>query len=212
MRIISTALLFSALATCLSANALVKADLSLSPFEGCRKPLQSPSRAVLHRSKDNVDINGDGWCDWVGMGAGAPHRGSVDEPQMADFIFLGISKGWRKFGVIKQVRSDRSQTGWLSPYVPVLNFIYATIVYSKSSRLPYFVVLGPNEDTAPSSLTDLAVLQWDANFDMAKSVDDQERQTILEFIRDKVCESGKNHFSHQSIAYVVCDTGNYPPP
>src|SRR4051812_35038423 len=90
---------------CLQGYAVDMADLTLTPAQECKKPPKAPPYKLLHKEyrsysittngpfDHTVDINGDGWCDWVSRPWVAPHRGDIDEPQMKDFIFLGTSTG-----------------------------------------------------------------------------------------------------------------------
>lgn len=92
---------------CEQANAIDMANLSLTPFESRKKPPKAPPYTLMHKSynsststnhpfDNNVDINGDDWCDWVSTAARPPHRGDIDEPTLTDFIFFGNPKRMAK--------------------------------------------------------------------------------------------------------------------
>jgi hypothetical protein len=150
------------------AYAIDMRDLSLTPFQTCKKPPEAPPRALLHKDynaygtisnypfEDTVDINGDGWCDWISMAARAPHRGDIEEPTMGEFIFLGTKTGWRKFGDTNKFLLDRSGltapgSGWVPPFSGIAGFISPTFVYSKKETAPYFAALSSVEDIAVES-------------------------------------------------------------
>jgi hypothetical protein len=103
------------------AHGVEITSLSLDPPQTCKKPPKSPPYKLLHKEflvvnsssnypfNDTVDINGDGWCDWVSMVGGPPHRTDQEIPELEDFIFLGTKSGWKKFGDMQKFRSDSSR-------------------------------------------------------------------------------------------------------
>lgn len=205
---------------CAQADAIDMADLSLTPFENCKKPPKSPPHTLMHKSyksassknypfDETVDINGDGWCDWVSMAARPPHRGDIDEPPLTDFIFLGTQSGWRKFGNLKQVPTDHSQAELPNGNVPVFGFIYPTFVYVRGNKTPFIAVLESFEDIAPSTLKDIFVLRWNSKFDMPDGVSEGDRLMILKFLRIKLCKGEKKSDAEESLAGIICDKRNY---
>lgn len=200
---------------CPQTRAADMADLSLTPFEKCKKPHRTPPAALLHKTyrsstytnfpfDGTVDINGDGWCDWVSTAARPPHRGDVDEPPLTDFIFLGTQNGWRRFGSAQTPPTDRqavSPTG----KVPVFGFIYPTFVYLRGEKRPFIAVLESFEDIAPSTLKDVFVLRWNSKFDMPDSVSGGDRQVVLKFLRIELCRQEKKSEVEDSLAPIICD-------
>ena len=211
----------------MEAHTIEIADLSLTPPRDCKKSPKKPPFNLIHKNYrayeigsnypfiNSVDINGDGWCDWVSMSAGPPHRGDIDEPTMVDFIFLGTSMGWRKFGNMKKFLSDRSEltspsVGWLAPNVPASGFIFPTFVYSTKNFIPFFVTLSSNEDIAPSSINDISVLQWDNTFDMARNVSNIDKKIVIKFLKNKLCDFNKDYQNTlaTSMENVICRKKN----
>lgn len=215
-------LVFAALLAtfCEQANAIDMANLSLTPFESCKKPPKAPPYTLMHKSynsststnhpfDNNVDINGDGWCDWVSTAARPPHRGDIDEPTLTDFIFLGTQSGWRRFGTQQKVLSGQRRETLPTGAVPVFGFIYPTFVYQRGDRTPFIVVLQSFEDIAPSRLEDIFILRWDSKLDMPGGVNDGDRLTVLKFLRSKLCVRGHQYDAEESLASVICDERNY---
>lgn len=205
--------------TCAVANAVDIRDLSMTPSHACKKPPKAPPYALLHKEynaygtatnypfNDTVDINGDGWCDWVSIAARAPHRGDTEEPQIADFILLGTKSGWRNFGNTKKFLLDRSSftapgSGWVPPFSGVSGFIFPTFVYSRKESAPYFAALSSFEDIAPPSVQNINVFQWSDAFDMPRTVSADDRKTILLFLSDALCKTSK---AEDSLASVICE-------
>jgi hypothetical protein len=160
--------------------------------------------------EDTVDINGDGWCDWISMAARAPHRGDIEEPKIGEFIFLGTKTGWRKFGDTTKFLLDRSEltapsSGWVPPFSGVAGFIFPTFVYSKKETAPYFAALSSVEDIAPSSAKDINVFKWSDVFDMPRTVSANDRKTIIMFLRSKLCGTPKTISAEGSLASVICE-------
>lgn len=197
--------------TCTAAYAgetIRMEDLSRTPSQVCKKPPKEPPYKLMHTIyhaygtsfnypfTDTVDINGDGWCDWVSTVAGAPHRGDIDEPEMKDFIFLGTRNGWRKFGDMEKFRSDRTgltlSTGWLAPDAAAYAFINPVFIYSVKDPLPYVAIIELNEDILDPFLENVSVLRWNNTFDMLREVSKEEKIVVIAFLRKTLCESGKN--------------------
>jgi hypothetical protein len=205
---------------CEQTDAIDMANLSLTPFESCKKPPKTPPYTLMHKKynsatrtnypfDNNVDINGDGWCDWVSTAARPPHRGDIDEPTLTDFIFLGTQSGWRRFGTQQKVPLGQSQETLPTGNVPVFGFIYPKFVYQRGDRTPFIVVLQSFEDIAPSTMQDIFVLRWDSNLDMPGGANDGDRLTILKFLRTKLCVRGHQYDGEESLASVICDERNY---
>lgn len=205
---------------CEQAIAIDMANLSLTPFESCKKPRKAPPYAVMHKRynsststnhpfENNVDINGDGWCDWVSTAARPPHRGDIDEPILTDFIFLGGQSGWRRFGIQQKFLHGQRQGTLPTGAVPVFGFIYPKFVYQRDDGMPFIVVLQSFEDIAPSTLKDIFVLRWDTNLDMPGGVNDGDRLTVIKFLRTKLCVRGHQYDAEESLASVICDERNY---
>jgi hypothetical protein len=188
----------------------VAADkLSFTPPAPCKKPPKSPPIKLLNQFfpdiegdtkpdaygvgnqpfETNVDINGDGWCDWISLGGMAPHR-SGDSPTMKNFLFLGTKTGWRNFGEIKGVSRNFSyyeMENVISPVSPVSAFKGPLFVYSPIQDKPYVIVAWTSEDIITPWVGDVSVYRWDDDVDMLKRCSSKERASIISFVRESVC-------------------------
>lgn len=238
MKILFELFIFSAsfLLTCMHADAIEMAELSLMPSKTCQKPPKAPPHMLMHMSykayetvsndpfDDTIDINGDGWCDWISIAAGQSHSNDIDNPKIGDFIFLGTKTGWKRFANIEKHGINRSDSvnlpdwltpathgylinatspGWLAPDMPASNFfIFPTIIYSKKGEIPYLAVLGSLDYIVPAKLSDIGVYQWDNTVDMPRGVSDKDRKIVIQFLQVKFCDSIK---IYTPIASIICD-------
>lgn len=206
---------------CLQGHALEIADLSLTSTQPCKTPPKAPPYKLLHKKYQTysiptnapfdhtVDINGDGWCDWVSRPSELPYQSDMDEPPMEDFIFLGTPTGWRKFGNMKKFRSDTSglnrEGGWLSPDSSAFGFLDVRFIYANGNPVPYVVILAPIFDNRfPLRMEDIGVLQWNNTFDMLHDVNNEVKNTIIEFLRKQNCEPGKKYEEGFTLTDVIC--------
>jgi hypothetical protein len=208
--------------TCVAAYGIEIKDLSMEPFQTCKKPPKAPPYKLMHKEYpefstttnipfyENTDINGDGWCDWISTAASPPHRDNylLDEPPLEDFIFIGTKTGWRKFGNPKKIQAFLSSVplGGKGPYGPksdVAAFINPIFIYSKQSATPYVAAVSLSQDTLEPESSDVVVYQWDNALDTLLEVSQQDRDTTLTFLRQKFCttdiEAHKNTFAMDAI-------------
>lgn len=186
----------------LSASAENIKELSLVPFETCKKPPVSPSPKLFKRSYKTyiyagswaiLDINGDGWCDWV-RGGNEGYRSDQEYPPMREFIYLGTAKGWRHFDQpeIKHGEID----GWgqgeitlISGDYAALNFFQPIAIYSKGITKPYIAAVIRYDAPAPApDRENINVFQWSDSLDKLHKVPEKERIAIIDFLHDKLCK------------------------
>lgn len=205
---------------CARAHAIESGDLSLAPIKQCRPSPKAPPYKQLHRefqaanTPSNspfiraIDINGDGWCDWVSTAAMPPHSGDIDEPSMQSFIFLGTETGWRKFGDMQKFKSDPSAMSFSLPLLTstdsAASFIAPVAVYSKKSASPYIASIFLNEDVLDPYLGSVSVYQWDDSFDSPRRVSEEDRSTVITFLQEAMCKPGKDYGHAVSVAGAIC--------
>lgn len=181
-------------------------NLSWTRTRACKQSPKAPPPKLLQKTYrysegapknwpfiTTTDINGDGWCDWIGKGAvgffvrsDKPYDG--DEPPLDDFIYLGTKEGWRKI----------NKTG-----VSAANFVDPVFVYSTSNSKPYVVALG-------GSVTDVFTMEyvnvdrWDDHADMLRAVSPRENAHVINFILKTACSTKKDYSIDFSTIGVIC--------
>jgi hypothetical protein len=203
------------------AYAAPAAVLSLTPAHACQPPAGSPGK-LLDLAYPNastggnapfdhqVDINGDGWCDWVSTAAQPPHRDGVElmQPQMKDFIFLGGPRGWRRFGNAKAIRAfiDQHDVDRPVPYdggAEVSGFVSPLFIFADGEPRPYVAALALAQDVLDARAEDVVVYRWHDGFDALLRVGEQERAMVIRFLQAHYCGS-KAVLPVQSVAEAVC--------
>lgn len=218
-----------------TAPAIAADTLSWKPSRLCKKTPQAPPRKLLHENYDsegaptnypfitNVDINGDGWCDWVGTGAFYyPVRSQYDPiasdrvmPPLKDFIFLGTKTGWRPFGNMEALKksfirmgSEDSAPEILTPVTYAAYFVDPIFVYAHGNSKPFIIALGgPGLAFLAPFMENVTVYRWDDRFDTLNTTGPQEREKILAFIRKTSCSPNKdyqNDDGHSTISTICC--------
>jgi hypothetical protein len=203
-------------------HALQATDLSLLPQQVCEAPAKAPPASVLNKIypgfstttnppfRHDVDITGDGWCDWVSSAAQPPHRNGValDQPLMKDFIFVGSMSGWRRFGNQKAMRAfvdqhDADQPGPYRGDAEVSAFVSPLFIYAKGELRPYVAAISIGQDVLDARAEDVVVYRWNDEFDALLQVGEQERTTVLQFLQMHYC-GNKVNLPVQSVAEAVC--------
>lgn len=182
-------------------------NLSLTPTQMCKTPPKSPPKKILDRFfpdiegdtrpdsygvanrpfETRVDINGDGWCDWVSLGGGAPHMYG-ESPPMKDFLFLGTQSGWRRFGQMKRP-NHKLPPGRIDPSTLVYGFQDPLFVYGPERSATYVIVSETQEDILTPMMSDVYVYRWNDDLDMLESLTLKARAPIILFIRDTACKT-----------------------
>lgn len=188
-------------------------ELLFAPTIPCKKPPKSPPRKMLDRFfpdiegdtdpagygvanrpfETNVDINGDGWCDWVSLGGSAPHMFG-ESPPMEHFLFLGTETGWRRFGTIKDPLQPLPPSRLegprvLPPKAIVSAFQDPLFVYSSQQSAPYVVVTRTTEDILTAVMSDVDIYRWNDDLDMLELLTLKARAPIILFLRDNACNN-----------------------
>ena len=186
-------------------------ELLFAPTIPCKKPPKSPPKKMLDRFfpdiegdtnpaaygvanrpfETNVDINGDGWCDWVSLGGAAPHR-YFDTPPMKHFLFLGTKDGWRHFGNTKSTNYPPPRIEGprlLHPEEMVAAFQDPLFLYSPPERKPYVIVTRTTKDIFEPRMHDVDVYRWNDDLDMLELLTLKARAPIILFIRDSACKN-----------------------
>jgi len=203
------------------AQAAAPSELLLTPASACKSPPSGPGK-LLDRAWPNastagnapfdhqVDINGDGWCDWVSTAAQPSHRDRVAlaQPPMKDFIFLGSKSGWRRFGHPKAIRAyiDQHHFGQPGPYdgdAEVSAFVTPVFIYAKDDPRPYVAAISIGQDVLDAKADDVVIYRWNDGFDALLQVNEQERAVVLQFLRTQHCGK-KASLPVQSVAEAVC--------
>lgn len=193
-------------------------DLSLVPFESCKKPPISPSKKLLNKwyktymyagSWEIFDINGDGWCDWV-RGGNEGYRSDQEEPPLREFIYLGTAKGWRHFDK-KKLEVDYKLAGYgkyeifmLSGDYAALNFVEPIAIYSKGQSKPYIAaVIRLDAPAPPPSRDSINVFQWNDKLDKLHKVSENDRIAIVNFLHDKLCKYPPELLSYGDSPFLL---------
>ena len=188
-------------------------ELSFTPPAPCNKPPKSPPKKLLDRFfpdiegdtdpagygvanrpfETNVDINGDGWCDWVSLGGAAPHMFG-ESPPMEHFLFLGTKTGWRRFGKMRnpnrELPPDRKEgPRAMSPRHVVANFQDPLFIYSFSRPKPYVIVTRTEEDILTATVPNVDIYRWNDDLDMLELLPLKARAPIIIFLRDSACKN-----------------------
>ncbi|MHB8921463.1 MAG: hypothetical protein ACYC3N_10615 [Halothiobacillus sp.] len=217
--------------------------LSLTSPHACKKPPKAPPSKLLHQTYDsegaptnypfitNEDINGDGWCDWVGTGAfDYPLRSQYDPvesdkvyPPLKDFIFLGTKDGWRRWGNMQAIRKsydgidpDSLASDILLPMAYAAFFISPTFVYEAGNTKPFVITSGgPGmayeglEWFGGVTMENIEVYRWDEHLDLLQKVEPQEKDRVIAFILQTACDAKKDYsddavMPHHSTIGVIC--------
>lgn len=209
------AMLISSSSTYAQDQGLV--TLSLKPFVECKKPPRLLPPKFLNKKytiQTNigpwqiVDINGDGWCDWVRGGPEA-HRRNVDEPLMRDFIYLGTPNGWRGYGeavdfLAAKKRKARSEfRGLLPNFVEAFNFFEPMVIFSNQSLKPYIAFVSRPDAPAPyPKAADIMVARWDDRLDTLQDIPESERLKAVAFLRRELCKTPPASTVYSTNGYV----------
>ena len=217
-------------------------ELSFSPAVPCKKPPKSPPKKMLERFfpeiegdtdpagygvanrpfETNVDINGDGWCDWVSLGGAAPHH-YFDTPPMKHFLFLGTKNDWRHFGNMKNTNYPPARIEGprlLHPEEMVAAFQDPLFLYSPPQHKPYIIVTRTTKDTFEPRVHDVDIYRWNDDLDMPELLTLKARAPIILFLLDNACKNPAlippraELSSHQTLDAICegrtryCDTWN----
>lgn len=203
------------------AHALSAADLSLKPGRACQTPPKNPGKLLDQDYpadfstggnapfSNDVDINGDGWCDWVSTAAQSPHREGVEwaQPLMKDFIFLGTRSGWRRFGNHKAIRAFIDQhTGEPHPYVgndDVTAFVSPVFIYAEHESKPYVAAISILQDVLNATPNDVVLFRWHDGLDALRRVGEQEQAVVLQFLQAQYCGK-QDSLPVQSVPQALC--------
>ncbi len=206
-----------------AAQAIELTELSLTPAHACNAPPRAPPTKLLNKDypgfstggnapfRHDVDINGDGWCDWVSTAALSPHRDPYlwDEPLLKDFIYIGTKKGWRRFGNHQHIVAVRSRgkLGAHQVYGPdedVADLIDPTFVYATGSSLPFVSAISLGQDILDAYPDNIWVYQWDKGLDALLVVAPREREIVIAFLRQQLCTDQKPTDGTSPIADAAC--------
>jgi hypothetical protein len=212
----------------MDAQAIEVAELSLLPGQACKAPPKAPPGKLLSKGYygnfstgsnapfvHDVDINGDGWCDWISIAAQPPHREGVEwgQPLMKDFIFLGQKAGWRYFGNKKPIRAFIAEHKFGEPYPydgdsEVTHFVSPMFIYTQGDLRPYVSAISIAQDVLDATEEDVMVYRWNDAFDTLLDVNDHDRSVVIRFLRMQFCGK-KESLPLRSVPEAVCRT---PPP
>lgn len=186
----------------LPAFAKNSSELSFVPFQACKKsPVSPPSKLFRKAYKTYInpgpwaifDINGDGWCDWVGSG-NEGYRSDQEYPPMREFIYLGTVNGWRHFDQPKV--KHREMEAWeegklimIASNYAALNFVEPIPIYSKGEAKPYVIsVIRYDAPAPPPESEKINVFRWRDDLDKLYKVTEDERIMVINFLHDTLCK------------------------
>ena len=188
----------------LQAQAENLSELSFKINKTCKKPPRSIPTSVLNKTYKTyytvgewiiLDINGDGWCDWV-RGGYEGYRTDQEEASMDEFIYLGTQRGWRNFGLPKIYNKSlkkymaRIDPGYLGGSASATAFFQPIAIYAKNHSKPYIATVFRPDGPAPwPDQEDIKVFQWDDHFDKLRYVDEPVRLMIVEFLQGELCKT-----------------------
>lgn len=187
----------------LQAQAEKSTEFSFEKNNICKNPARSIPVSILNKKYKTyytmgvwkiLDINGDGWCDWV-RGGYEGYRTDQEEAPMDEFIYLGTQRGWRHFGLPKIYNNSlkkyaaRIDSGYLGGSASATAFFQPIVIYAKSQSKPYIATVFRPDGPAPwPDQGDIKVLQWDDHFDKLKYVDEPIRLMVVEFLQRELCK------------------------
>jgi hypothetical protein len=199
------------------ALALGAEILSFSPLQNCKMSPKAPPKNLLEKAYkiynnvehwQTVDINGDGWCDWI-RGGYEGYRTDQEDPPMREFIYLGTSNGWREIAQSEAYRKalkgkSRSETkGLMLPYIEAFNFNQPIFVYSSARSAPYVVVTSRPDAPAPyPEIEDILVMRWDGAYDLLRFVEEPERRKVIAFTKHEICKSRRTPLSAGRTLFI----------
>jgi hypothetical protein len=203
-----------------AADLIDTENLRMDPVYPCRIISKKPPPQKYYKGFstlsnypliNNHDINGDGICDWIGTGALAPHRDGYlwDEPELRDFIFLGTSSGWRRFGNMKKIdeymrKFVHGSDFPLFPHTQVSEFIDPIFIYQSNEPVPFVITLDMQTDLLESKEDDISISQWNKNLDTLIAVKKTVRQQIINFLSKKLCKEKANYIGAPNIEDAIC--------
>lgn len=200
------------------AAALQQADLSLKPLaacEGAGRPAPKMKETVhaetVGAAATTIDLNGDGWCDWI-MTLAYPTNTGLPEYGAKEAILLGTDKGARTFGNIEKMRQHWKQQlpvpdGLVMPdgvtgMAPVL------VAYSSKSKAPYFIGFSNAYPDFMADADSYAVYQWNTEFDTPQTVSNADYLTVMKFLRKQYCEG--THYANQDFQHPETSNADHP--
>jgi hypothetical protein len=191
---------------------------SLQQKSSCQMSPKSPPKSVFSKSYKIytypgpwtiVDINGDGWCDWVRSGHEG-YRTDEEEPVLRDFIYLGTSHGWRNYDSPKNPNNFTSYNIWemKSDYLlsssKAVSFYEPIPVYINDEKKPYMVTAIRYDAPAPPPDYDqVLVTRWDGGQDALKKVSGEEKEAIWNFLRKALCNRPRDDYEKMHSPRII---------
>lgn len=184
-------------------------EYSLQQKLPCQMSPKAPPKSIFSKSYKIytypgpwtiVDINGDGWCDWV-RGGHEGYRTDEEEPVLQDFIYLGTSRGWRNYNSPKNSDNFTKYKIWemKSDYLlrssKAVSFYEPIPVYINDERKPYMVTAIRYDAPAPPPDYDkVLVTRWDGDQDALREVSSKEKEAVWSFLRKALCNRPRDSY------------------
>ncbi|SMP67729.1 hypothetical protein [Noviherbaspirillum suwonense] len=178
-------------------------EISFEANNICKKPTYSIPDSIRNKTYQTyytiggwkvLDINGDGWCDWV-RGGYEGYRTDQEDAPMHEFIYLGTKHSWRHFGLPKIYNKslkryvERVDWGYLGGSASATVFFQPIVIYEKNQSKPYIATVFRPDGPAPwPDQESIKVFQWDDQFDKLRYVDESVRLIIVRFLKEKLCK------------------------
>jgi len=190
-----------------SAEGVV--EYSLRQKNSCQMSPKAPPKSVFSKSYKIytypgpwtiVDINGDGWCDWV-RGGHEGYRTDEEEPVLREFIYLGTSRGWRNYASPKNPDNLNGYKIWemkrdyLLGSSRAVSFYEPIPVYINDEKKPYMItVIRYDAPAPPPDYDQVLITRWDNGKDALKEVSGEEKEAIWNFLRKTLCNRPRDDY------------------
>jgi hypothetical protein len=183
---------------------LQESELSLEAPVACKgagRPAPSMKETVhagsVGAAAKPIDLNGDGWCDWI-IPVASPINSGLPEYSPKEAILLGAKQGARIFGDVEKRRAYWKKRmpvpdGLVGPE-GVTGMAPPLVAYRNSSPVPYFIGFSSAYPEFTSDAESYQVYRWNLEFDMPQQVSDTEYLTVMKFFRKRYC-AGKHYSS-----------------
>lgn len=179
------------------AEALQQLELTTEPAGSCLgegRPAPRMNETVHGESvgapASNIDLNGDGWCDWV-IPLPYPISGQLPAHSAKEAILLGMPKGARTFGNIKKLKEnwDRKLTVPERLVLPdaITGMAPVLVAYKRGDMVPYFMGFSSTYPYFWSDFESHQIYRWNLDFDMPYQVSSKEYIVVATFWRKQYC-------------------------
>lgn len=195
------ALTTAAFAAPAKADTATASNLRLKPTVACKgagrpapKIKQTVAMSTVGAPARDIDLNGDGWCDWI-FTLAAPTNTGMPEESVDQGIVLGTPTGARTFGNIERMRQLRRQKQPVPddlaiPTAPA-GLAPVLVAYAGTSAVPYFMGFSGSYPTFWDTPSDYQIWRWNAEFDTPQQVGSEEYVTVMRFWQKQYCPGRK---------------------